>query len=104
MEIAYTVGNPDVYELNLDMRAHQGRELCKAPGGVAYRTQEEAQAELDYHDGALPPHWFDDWQHRPGRVYGIELPNSWEQDTRPNVRGGYQITVLAPIFRLRGEP
>lgn len=75
--IAYTLGNPEVYD-----QALVDRPVHKIPGGVAYKTLEEARAVLDAKPaGFLPPEWFKGrWI--PGAVYELELPGPFHYHTR----------------------
>jgi hypothetical protein len=62
--IAYTVGNPEVYEPYM---AEEPNPM-KAKGGIVFLTREEAEEVVK--DGFLPSEWFDGLQ-LPGRVYGL---------------------------------
>ncbi len=62
--IAYTVGNPEVYEPHMDEEPNP----MKAEGGIVFLTQEEAEDTVK--SGFLPAEWFDGEQ-LPGKVYGL---------------------------------
>lgn len=64
--LAYTVGNPDAYEPELDKG-----EVLKGAGGVVFATREEAESVLE--DGKLPRAWFPNRAPIPGTVYGLVL-------------------------------
>ena len=65
---AFTLGNPEAYEL-----AFKEGPVIKQPGGVVYTTQALAQSVIDAFGGCLPPRWFNG-RKLPGRVYALDLP------------------------------
>lgn len=91
---AFTVGNPERYEPTIRRERAAGRAVCKAVGGVAFRTADEAEAILE--DGHLPAAWFPDCPDLPGRVYRILLPASFDECTE--LRDGlHALTVDVPL-------
>ena len=102
---AYTVGNPETYEDAID--DPKGCEKC--PGGAVFETLRDAtnaigifEAEALDGRGFLPPEWFPGRDPIPGKVYVVELPTGFEEDSEPCNYGfgARQLTVAATLSRL----
>lgn len=78
MKLAYTMGNKSSYEQALKEKPNVekiGRRQLNGEyysGGCCWQTYDEAKAYIKKHASSIP--------YEPD-IYGILLPNDWEQDT-----------------------
>lgn len=99
--IAYTIGNRKSYDLSFqrgEPLVKTGRRRDEFPayeGGWVWRTREAAEAFI-----AATPLGFEP------KVYGLRLPNGWDQDVsqQPDrLDGVHRLLNDAPLFLLEEE-
>lgn len=99
--IAYTIGNPKVYDKNLvkyckfyKSGKNHGYDDKSYEGGWVWKTIEEAKEFIRKETLSFP-----------AEVYEINLPNGWEQDVSlfPGEDGVHNLLIDAQILRKVGD-